>query len=131
MEGMLAVVVVGASTAAVATAQAKLVEAVAQRDNARDQSARLLELIKRGVYPEARRQEAISAHDSAEAVVAQAESALEEARQALGPAGAANPPIRGAIAAMAQANQTGRATCRDGVSHYVLISWVAGSLKNN
>src|SRR3546814_7615280 len=57
---------IGASTAAVATAQAKLVEAVAQRDNARDQTARLLELLKRGVYPEARRQEAHPALDSAE-----------------------------------------------------------------
>src|SRR3546814_14028174 len=132
MEGMLAVVVVGASTAAVATAQAKLVEAVAQRDNARDQTARLLELIKRGVYPEARRQEAHSALDSAEAVVAQAESALEEARQALGPAGAENPQIRDAIAALAQANlnlqrttilapadEIGRASCRDSVCQYV------------
>src|SRR5215207_9509722 len=41
---------IGASTAAVATAQAKLVEAVAKRDNARDQTARDLELIKKGVY---------------------------------------------------------------------------------
>src|SRR3546814_20557457 len=82
---------IGASPAAVATAQAKLVEAVAQRDNARDQSARLLELIKRGVYPEARRQEALTTPDSADAGLAQAESALEEARQALGHAGAENP----------------------------------------
>lgn len=95
---------IGASTAAVATAQAKLVEAIAQRDNARDQTARVLELIKRGVYPEARRQEARSTLDSAEAVVAQAEAALEEARQALGPSGADNPQIRDAIAALAQAN---------------------------
>ena len=95
---------IGASTAAVATAQAKLVEAVAKRDNARDQSARMLELIKRGVYPEARRSEAQSTLDSAEAVVLQAEAALEEARQALGPSGAENPQIRDAIAALAQAN---------------------------
>lgn len=95
---------IGASTAAVATAQAKLVEAVAQRDNARDQSARMLELINRGVYPEGRRQEARSALDAAEAVVGQAEAELEEARQALGPAGADNPQIRDAIAALAQAN---------------------------
>lgn len=95
---------VGASTAAVATAQAKVVEAIAKRDNARDQSARVLELIKRGVYPEARRQEALSTLDSAEAVVAQAEAELEEARQALGPEGADNPQVQDAIAALARAN---------------------------
>ena len=95
---------VGASTASVATAQAKVVEAVAKRDNARDQSARVLELIKRGVYPEARRQEALSTLDAAEAVVTQAEAELEEARQALGPQGADNPQVRDALAALAQAN---------------------------
>src|SRR3546814_3809943 len=62
------------------------------------------DLIKRGVYPEARRSEAQSTLDSAEAVVVQAEAALEEARQALGPSGAENPRIRDAIAALAQAN---------------------------
>jgi multidrug resistance efflux pump len=95
---------IGASTAAVATAQAKVVEAVAKRDNARDQSARMLELINRGVYPEARRSEAQSTLDAAEAVVAQAEAELDEAREALGPSGADNPQVRDAIAALAQAN---------------------------
>src|SRR3546814_9192966 len=65
----------------------------------------MLELIKRGVYPEARRSEAQSTLDSAEAVVVQAEAALEEARQALGPSGAENPRIRDAIAALAQRSE--------------------------
>jgi multidrug resistance efflux pump len=95
---------IGVSTAAVATAQAKLIEAVAKQDNARDQTARTLELIKRGVYPEARRSEAQSTLDAAEAVVAQAEAEVEEARQALGPSGVENPQIREAMAAVAQAN---------------------------
>jgi multidrug resistance efflux pump len=95
---------IGASTAAVATAQAKLVEAVAKRDNARDQTARAFELIKKGIYPEARRAQAQAILDSAEAVVAQAEAELEKARQALGPTGAANPQIREAMAAVEQAN---------------------------
>src|SRR3546814_5207134 len=64
----------------------------------------MLELIKRGGYPGARRSGAQSTLDSAEAVVVQAEAALEEARQALGPSGAENPRIRDAIAALAQAN---------------------------
>ena len=95
---------IGASTAAVATAQAKLVEAVAKRENARDQTARDFELIKKGVYAEARRAQAQAIIDSAEAIVAQADAELEKARQTLGPQGADNPQIREAMAAVAQAN---------------------------
>src|SRR3546814_108901 len=128
-----------------AAGKAKRVGAGAKRENARDQSARRLELMKRGVYPGARRAEAQSTLDSAEAVVVQAEAALEEARQALGPSGAENPRIRDAIAALAQANldlqrtvvvaptdggvtnlslkigqvQIGRASCRERVCQYV------------
>lgn len=104
---------VGASTAAVATAQAKVVEAIAKRENARDQTARTFELVKKGIYPEARRAQAQATLDSAEAVVVQAESELEKARQILGPAGNANPQIREAIAVVAQANlDLQRATVR-------------------
>jgi multidrug resistance efflux pump len=95
---------IGASTAAVATAEAQLAEAIAKRDNARDQTARTFDLIKKGVYPQARRAQAQATLDSAEAVVAQAESELEKARQNLGPTGAANPQIREAMAALAEAN---------------------------
>ena len=95
---------IGASTASVATAQAKLVEAVARRENARDQTSRDFELIKKGVYAEARRAQAQAIQDSAEAIVVQAESELEKARQTLGPEGTANPQIREALAALAQAN---------------------------
>ena len=95
---------IGASTAAVATAQAKLVEAIAKRENARDQTTRTFELVKKGVYSEARRAQAQATLDSAEAIVVQAEAELEKARQTLGPAGAANPQIREAVAVLAQAN---------------------------
>lgn len=95
---------IGSSTAALATAQAKLVEAVAKRENARDQTARDFELIKRGVYAEARRAQAQAIIDSAEAVVAQAEAEVEKARQTLGPQGVDNPQIREAMTAVAQAN---------------------------
>lgn len=40
---------IGASTAAVATAKAKRVEAIAKRENAREQAARTFELVKKGV----------------------------------------------------------------------------------
>ena len=42
---------VGASTAAVDVAEARLVEEIAQRTNVRDQAARIFELIRVGVYP--------------------------------------------------------------------------------
>jgi multidrug resistance efflux pump len=95
---------VGASTAAVAAAQAKLAEAVARRENERDQAARTGELVKRGVYSQARGTQARTSLDAAEATVAQAESELEQARQSLGPQGAANPQIRDAMLVLQQAN---------------------------
>lgn len=95
---------IGASTASVATAQAKLVEAVAKRENVRDQTARTFELVKKGIYPEARRAQAQAMLESAVAVVGQAEAELEKARQTLGPQGADNPQIREAMMAVEQAN---------------------------
>ena len=95
---------IGASTAAVATAQGKLVEAIAGRENARDQSSRTFELVRRKVHPESRRTQAQATLDSAEAIVVQAEAELERARQTLGPKGADNPQIRDAMAVLAQAN---------------------------
>lgn len=82
-----------------ATAQAKLAEAVAKRENARD-----LELVKRGVYPESRRAQSQAILTSANAVVAQATAEVERARQTLRPKGAANPQIREAMIAVEQAN---------------------------
>ena len=95
---------IGASTAAVATAQAKLVEAIAGRENARDQTTRTFELVRKGVHSEARRTQAQATLDSAEAIVVQAEAELERARQTLGPTGVDNPQIREAMAVLAQAN---------------------------
>lgn len=95
---------IGASTASVATAQAKLAEAIAKRQNTRDQTARTIELIDKGVYPEARRIQATAALESAEAIVAQAEAELEKARQNLGAKGAENPQVRDAMLALEQAN---------------------------
>lgn len=95
---------IGASTAAVASAQAKLAEEVSKRENAREQTARTLELVKKGVYAAARQQQAQTILESAEASVAQAEAEVEKARQTLGPQGAANPQIREAMGALEQAN---------------------------
>jgi multidrug resistance efflux pump len=49
---------VGASTANVAAAQAQLVQTIAIRDNTREQTARQFELVRRGVYAQARADEA-------------------------------------------------------------------------
>jgi multidrug resistance efflux pump len=94
---------VGASTANVASAQAQLVQAIAIRENTREQTARQFELVRRGVYAQARADEARASLDSAEARVLQAEASLEQARQALGPEGADNPQIQVALAALERA----------------------------
>lgn len=95
---------IGASTAAVASAQAKLADAVSKRENAREQTARIFELVKKGVYAQARQQQAQTILDSSEAVVSQAQAEVEKAQQTLGPQGKDNPQIREAMGALEQAN---------------------------
>jgi len=94
---------VGASTAAVDEAQAQLVQEVSQRDNAREQTARIFTLVRSGVYSLARGDQAQKQLDTAEAQVQRAQASLEQARQELGPKGADNPQIREALAALEQA----------------------------
>src|SRR5215475_13306542 len=94
---------VGASTAAVDEAQAQLVQELAQRDNVREQSARVFQLVRVGVYARSKGDQARSELDTAEAQVKRAQAGLEQARQALGPQGADNPQIREALAALEQA----------------------------
>src|SRR6516225_3652298 len=95
--------VVGASTAAVDEAQAQLVQEMAQRDNVREQAARVFELVRTGVYAASKRDQAESELGTAEAQVQRAQASLEQARQALGPKGTDNPQIRDALAALEQA----------------------------
>ena len=94
---------VGASTAGVASAQAKLAEMTAKRDNTRDQTARVFELVKKGTYAAARGDTARAESKAAEAAVQQAKAELDRAREALGPQGADNPQLREAMAALQQA----------------------------
>jgi multidrug resistance efflux pump len=94
---------IGASTATVSSAQAKLVDAIAKREHIRDQTARKNELIERGVYPKAMASQVKAEFESAEAEVVRAEAEVEKARQSLGPQGASNPQIRDALAALQQA----------------------------
>ena len=91
---------IGASTAEVAAAQARVAEAQAVLTNSRAQAERTLELVERGVTPAAQGDEAIAAFASGEATVAAAEADLRSAEEALGPAGANNPQLRAAQAAL-------------------------------
>jgi multidrug resistance efflux pump len=94
---------IGANTAAVAASQERLIEAQAKRGHVVEQSNRTLELVKKGVYSEARKDLILKEIDVAEASVREAESELERARQELGPQGNDNPQFREALAAVERA----------------------------
>jgi multidrug resistance efflux pump len=91
---------VGASTASVELAQARVEEARAKEANIRAQSSRVLELVKRGVYAKARKDDAVAKINAARAVVESAEADLRRAKQQLGTKGENNPQIRDALAAL-------------------------------
>ena len=94
---------IGASTAAVSSAQERLIEAKARQDNVREQASRILQLVEKGVYPKARADTANKELEVAEAQVREAEAEVERARQELGPEGKDNPQFREALAAAEQA----------------------------
>ena len=91
---------IGASTAAVTSAQERLIEAEAKRDNVREQANRVLQLVEKGVYAKARQDQATKEIEVAEASVREAASEVERARQELGPQGNDNPQVREALAAV-------------------------------
>ena len=94
---------IGANTAGVASAQERLVEARAQRNNTVEQANRILELVQKGVYAKAREDRAKAEIEAAEATVREAEAELEKAKEQLGPQGADNPELREAVAALEKA----------------------------
>jgi multidrug resistance efflux pump len=94
---------IGASTATVDAAQAKLVGAQTDRDNLREQYARASELVTRGVFSKARYDTTKSAFDQAESKVQGAQADLDKAKEQLGPAGKDNPQLREALAALERA----------------------------
>jgi len=93
---------IGASTAALASAQERLIEAEAERDNVREQTNRILQLVEKGVYAKARADRANKEIEVAESNVREATAEVEKARQELGPQGNENPQIREALAAVEQ-----------------------------
>jgi len=94
---------IGANTAAVASAQERLTEARAKRDNTVEQANRVLELVKKGVYAKAREDRAKAEIEGAQASVREAEAELEKAKEQLGPQGSENPQLREALAAAEKA----------------------------
>ena len=94
---------IGANTAAVTSAQERLIETRAKRDNVVEQAKRILELVEKGVYAKARADRANAEIEAAEASVREAEAELEKAKEQLGPQGADNPELRAALAAMEKA----------------------------
>jgi len=94
---------IGASTASVDAAQARLVEAKAFRGNVQEQANRAIELVKRGVYSQAKTDEAKAALKQADASVGASEAELKRTQEELGPGGAANPQLREALAGLERA----------------------------
>lgn len=94
---------IGASTAAVDAAQARLDEARADEANITAQAGRVIELVDRGIYSEARRDQAEAELQTGRAAVERAEADLEQAREELGPEGAENPQVQDAMAALDRA----------------------------
>jgi multidrug resistance efflux pump len=94
---------IGANTAAVTSAQERLIEAEAKRANVREQANRILQLVEKGVYPKARADTANKELEVAEAEVREAKSEVERARQELGPQGNDNPEFREALATVEEA----------------------------
>ena len=94
---------VGANSAEVERAQAKLVQARADLENTRLQSARIFELERKDLIAVARADDARTSVSNAEAAVSVAQAELERARQNLGEEGEENPQVRAALADLAEA----------------------------
>lgn len=94
---------IGASTAAVATAQAKVVEAKINLEYVNTQSKRVFELEKDKILPVSDGDKARAAIEQAKTLVVSAQAELEKSEQQLGQEGNDNPKIRSAIAALKKA----------------------------
>ena len=94
---------IGADTASVSTAQAKVVEAQANLNHMLIQSKRVYEVVERGILPKFEADKARAAVSTAKAKVVSAKSELAKAKSTLGQKGEDNPKIQSAIAALKQA----------------------------
>ncbi|KGY12682.1 multidrug transporter [Vibrio tubiashii] len=94
---------IGANTAAVEVAQAKVIESLAARNNAREQAARISVLAAKGVLSKAELDNANESKARAQAAFEAAEASLAQAKYNLGPKGQDNPQILAAIANLEKA----------------------------
>lgn len=94
---------IGADTAAVQSAQAKVVQARSAMDNAADNAARVLALAKRGVMSAVQRDQATATLEQAQAALAAAQAEQQRAVHNLGPSGSDNPKLKAAMAALEKA----------------------------
>ena len=96
---------IGADTAAVSNAQAKLVEAQANLDHMLVQSKRVFEVVEKGVLPKFEADKATAAVATAKAKVESARAELKKAKSKLGQKGQQNPKIQSAITTLKQAQR--------------------------
>ncbi len=94
---------IGANMAAVEVAQAKVTDAIAARNNARDQAARVSELASKGVLSQAELDNALESRSRAQAALNAAQASLDQAKQNLGPEGNNNPHILAAMVSLEKA----------------------------
>ncbi|MEZ9537433.1 HlyD family secretion protein [Shewanella sp. 10N.286.51.B8] len=94
---------IGANTAAVEVAQAKVIDALAARNNAKEQAVRISELAEKGVLSQSDLDNAIESRDRSQASYNAAEASLVQAKQNLGPQGENNPQLLAAMANLEQA----------------------------
>ncbi|HAS6309700.1 TPA: HlyD family secretion protein [Vibrio vulnificus] len=94
---------IGASTAAVEVAQARVVDALAARDNAKEQASRTAKLVERGVLSKADLDNAMELKNRTQAGLEAAQASLVQAKQNLGPIGENNPQILAAMANLEKA----------------------------
>lgn len=94
---------IGASSAQVASAQAKVARATSDLENTKLQTARIFEMERKGLVAAARGDDGRAQLSEAESRFAEAQAELQRAQQQLGPEGKDNPAIRAALAQLADA----------------------------
>ena len=122
----------GASTAAVESAQACVVKEAAELENVQAQTERVFELVKRGVYPAAKADTARAAQDAARAVLTASQADLAKAREELGPKGADNPQLKEALATLGRARlNSGAGGCNRSLRRQHDLRGSAGRWRNH
>lgn len=116
---------VGAQTASIASAQARLTSAVVERDNVELQTRRVLGLAEKGVVSDSEADKARANLATARANVANAQADLERANRQLGAEGEENSQIKAALLALEKAQldlerTVVRAPTNGGVSNFSL-----------